>query len=496
MTALEQENIALKEEIFLLKTQLEQLRRMVFGAKRERFAQTQNHHQGVLFDEAEAVVEQQVEQAQEVVVRKKKRKKAKTPVKRNVFPQSLRREEQVIEPEQLTADMVKIGEDVTEILAYEPADLYVKRIVRPRYAVKNNEDAGIIQANIPARLVPKGIVDESLVAQIIVEKILFHTPIHRFRKKLRQAGINFVSENNLYNWFQNAGSQLKPLYYLLHEDMLRQPYNQADETRITVLSKNKPGASHRGFFWVLYNPKFNTAFFQYDARRTNQAGEALMPNYQGIIQSDGYSVYESIHNRKGITLTHCMAHARRKFFEAKNTDPPRAEHALKLIQQLYQIERKSREKNYSETQRLALRQQKAVPILEELELWMKEQVENGQILPRSPLGQAIGYSTRRWKGLCAYAYDGQLEIDNNLIENTIRPVALGRKNYLFAGSDEAAQNLACLYSIIGTASKHGFNVHKYLTWLLRKIATEKITPDAVQWLPHRMKPELRNTFLL
>jgi len=496
MSSLEQENIALREEIFILKTQLEQLRRLVFGAKRERFLQGADSNQGVLFDEVEVALCEQSEVEQEVVVRKKKTKKAKAPIKRNTFPESLRREEQVIEPEQLTQDRVKIGEDVTEILAYEPADLYVKKIIRPRYAVKNDEDAGIAQANIPARLIPKGIVDESLVAQIIVEKILFHTPIHRFRKKLRQAGIRFISENNLYNWFQNAASQLLPLYYLLHEDMLEQPYNQADETRITVLSKNKPGASHRGFFWVLYNPKFNTAFFQYDTRRNNQAGEALIPNYQGIIQSDGYSVYESIRNRKEITLIHCMAHARRKFFDAKNTDPPRAEYFLERVQQLYQIERQAREKNYSEAQRLALRQQKAVPILDELGQWMRRQLENGQVLPRSPLGQAIGYAMRRWEGLCAYAHDGQLEIDNNLVENTIRPVALGRKNYLFAGSDEAAQNLACLYSIIGTANKHGFNVHKYLTWLLRKVASEKITPDAIQWLPHRIEPELRKTFLL
>ncbi|NJO87085.1 MAG: transposase [Lewinella sp.] len=125
---------------------------------------------------------------------------------------------------------------------------------------------------------------------------------------------------------------------------------------------------------------------------------------------------------------------------------------------------------------------------------MKQQLESGQILPRSPLGQALGCAMRRWEGLCAYAHDGQLEIDNNLVENIIRPVALGHKNYLFASSDEADQTLACLYSIIGTANKHGFNVHKYLTWSLRKVACSKVTPDTIEWLPYRMNPEMHKDF--
>jgi len=495
MTALEQENITLKEEVFILKTQLEQLRRLVFGAKRERFVSDTDPNQGILFEQ-EHIELHQVQEEQTVVVKKKNKTKREVAAKRNIFPPSLRREEQIVEPEEVNENMIKIGEDVTEILAYQPADLYVKSIIRPRYADKTYEDAGIKQANIPARLIPKGIVDESLVAQIIVEKILFHTPIFRFRKKLLQAGINFISENNLYNWFQNAGHQLLPLYHLLHQDMLGQPYNQADETRITVLSKNKPGASHRGYFWVLYNPKHNVAFFQYDARRNNEAGQALMPNYQGIVQSDGYSVYESIKNKQRITLIHCMAHARRKFFDAQNTDPPNAQYFLSQVQQLYKIESEAREKKYTYEQRLALRQEQAIPILEDLGQWLKDQLKSGKILPRSPIGQALGYALRRWDGLCAYAHDGQLEIDNNLVENTIRPVALGRKNYLFAGSDEGAQVLACLYSIVGTANKHGFNVQKYLTWLLRKVAANKITPDTIKWLPHRMDEELRKTFLL
>lgn len=495
MTALEQENKALKEEIFLLKAELAQLKKLLFGAKRERFISEENPNQGLLFED-HPPAGQPIEEAEEVLTKKKKRKQSRRAIQRNTFPASLRREDEPIQPEGVDLDsMVKIGEDVTELLAYVPADLYVKRIIRPRYVNKADEDQGVAQAPIPARLIPKGMVDESLVAQIIVEKILFHTPIHRFRKKLKQAGISFISENNLYNWFHSAAHSLLPLYHLLHQDLLAQPYNQADETRITVLSKNKPGSSHRGYFWVLNNPKLRAVFFQYDARRSTKAGEALLPDFSGILQSDGYTVYEAIERKQEVQLIHCMAHARRKFVEAQNTDPPRANYFLERARKLYMIERKAREVQMSDQERLLLRQQEAIPLLDELGRWLKEQYTSAKLLPASPIGKAIAYTLKRWKGLCAYAHDGQLEIDNNLVENTIRPVALGRKNYLFAGSDEAAQNLACLYSIIGTCNMHGVNAHRYLAWLLRQVATQKVTAEALSWLPHRMDKELLKTFI-
>lgn len=491
MTALEQENKALKEEVFLLKAELAQLKKLIFGAKRERFISEGTPQQGLLF-ESEVL---EAEPAEVVEVVSKKKKKTRPPFQRNTFPASLRRDKEVIEPTGVdTSKLAKIGEDITELLAYVPADLYIKQIIRPRYVNKADEDQGVAQANIPLRLIPKGMVDESLVAQIIVEKILFHTPVHRFRKKLKQAGVGFISENNLHNWLHTGAHSLLPLYHLLHQDLLQQPYNQVDETRIAVLSKNKPGATHRGYFWVLHNPALKAVFFQYDSRRSAHAGRLLLDGYSGILQADGYSVYETVQIKKDVYLIHCMAHARRKFVEAQNTDPPRAKYFLEQAQKLYRIERQAREEQMDYTQRLQLRQKMAVPILEELGLWLKEQYTAAGLLPQSPIGKAIAYSLKRWEGLCAYAHDGQLEIDNNLVENTIRPVALGRKNFLFAGSDEAAQNLACLYSIIGTCDRWGLNAHRYLTWLLRQVATNKVTPKAIKWLPHRMDQELLNTF--
>ena len=496
MKALEQENEALKQEVFLLKAEVAQLKKLLFGARRERFVSAEVPGQGQLFEAAPAAEEVPAAPvAARVVAPPKPAARRRAPIERNTFPAALRREEEVIEPAEIEGPgWVRIGEDVTEILAYEPASLYVRRLVRPRYAKAGEEDRGVLQASVPVRLIPKGLVDESLLSQLVVEKILFHTPVHRFRKKLKQAGIGFISENNLYNWFQTVGYSLRPLYQLLHQDLLGQPYNQADETRITVLSKNQPGASHRGYFWVLHNPSLRAVLFQYDARRDQQAGQALLPGFSGILQCDGYAVYDALERKQDVRLIHCMAHARRKFVEAQNTDPPRAEYFLERVQALYHIERKAREEQLDEEQRRARRQQQAVPLLTELGTWLRQQLT--AVLPRSPIGEAIAYTLKRWEGLCAYADDGRLEIDNNLIENTIRPVALGRKNFLFAGSDEAAQHLAGLYSIIATADRHGLNVQHYLTWLLRRVATHKVTPDALGWLPHRMEPDLRKEFLL
>ena len=528
--ALKKENRELKTEIHLLKEQLAQLKRMVFGASRERYVPIENPNQGVLFEEKEAstlieeAVEEAVEEAaKEVVVKKRPARKKKPPV-RNKFPESIHRTETVIIPQEVQAaaeDYVKIGEDVTEILAYTPAELHVKKIIRPRYARKmdnsskksekidnskeitdnsseisdnfldNSSDLpAIAQEPIPPRLVPKGMVDESLIAQIIIEKIQFHIPVHRFEKKLKQLGITFIKQKNLNNWLHRGAEALLPLYHLLQADVLGTGYVQADETRIQVLSKLKKNASHRGQMWVYFAPTIKATFFNYEPTRSTQAADVIFENYQGTIQSDGYSVYLSIGKRAGIKLIHCMAHVRRKFYEAKESEPILADFALKEIQQLYKIEEEARKSNLKQEQRLELRQTKALPILEKLKKWLLEKSADRTILPKSKIRTAIDYALSLWKGLEAYAQDGMLEIDNNLVENTIRPVALGRKNYLFAGSHDAAQNLAILYSIIGTCEKNGINTFKYLNWILPKIANEKITPDAVNWLPHRVNPDL------
>jgi len=437
---LQRENTTLRNENIILKEEVAQLKKMMFGAKRERFESGQHPDQGKLFEE-EQVETVSAEPLKKVVSRKR----------------------------------------VKTSLAYRPASLYVKEIIRPRVVDKNNEDRGVFQASIPSRIVPKGMVDESLIAQIISEKIQFHTPIYRFAKKLKQSGVAFIKENNLHNWFHTGAESLSPLYDLLVKEILSQGYIQADETRIAVLAKNKIGAAHRGQMWAFMSPTIKSVAFNYEPSRSTESAKVVLDNFSGKLQTDGYSVYETIAKRADIKLSYCMAHARRKFYDAKDTAPDLANYFLERVQLLYQVEQQCREEDLSFQQRLDIRQKKAIPILEQLQKWLTDQHADRTILPKSLIRKAIDYSLSRWKGLSAYAYDGQLEIDNNLVENTIRPIALGRKNYMFAGSPgshNAAQNLAVLYSIVGTCLKCNVNVYKYLHWILKKVAANKITPQA------------------
>jgi transposase len=493
--ALEREIQELKRENMLLKAELAQLKKMIFDARRERFVADQDPKQGVLFAGQASQEEAGLIEVEQEARRPSKKKKLKRIVTRNTFPDSLPRITEVIEPEGVELEQtIQIGEDITETLGYIPGSLHVKQLIRPRRVIKGKEDEGVRQASIPPRLIPRGMVDESLVAHLIIEKILFHTPVHRFRKKLKQAGVGFISEQNLYNWFHAAAAQLIPLCDLFKADLLSQDYLQCDETRIQVLSKNKPGASIRGQMWGIYQPQLQAVFFEYHPSRSTNAAQALLKGFEGTLQVDGYTSYETLAKRSPIELIYCMAHVRRKFFEAQNTDPPRAEYFLRQVQQLYQVERQARQNKLTHEQRYAVRQEKSLPILEHLEQWLKDQLVSAEVLPQSPIGKAIAYALPRWQGLCTYAHDGRFEIDNNLVENCIRPVALGRKNYLFAGSDEYAEHLAYLYAIIGTADKYGLNMQRYLTWLLRQVASCKITSGALEWLPHRMTQQKLNDF--
>ena len=490
MSGLEAENKALKSEIFILKERISQLERLVFSSRRERFVPDKNPSQTSLFQE-EQQSEIALEETETTTIQKKK--KSRKGIRKNEFPANLEREKTIINPiEENLDNLTQIGEDITELLAYTPAQIHVKQIIRPRYVDKTNEDKGVLQATIPPRIIPKGMVDESLIAQLIVEKIQFHTPIHRFSKKLKQLGIDFIRENNLYDWFHRGAESLLPLYHLLQEDVLGTGYVQADESRITVLAKNNPKSSHRGQMWVFFAPTIKATFFNYEPHRDIPSADKILADYSGILQTDGYGVYQNIAKRNNMLLLHCMAHSRRKFFDAKENDPILANYFLGKVQQLYEIEKKARNQSMNDTQRLTLRQKEAIPILEELEKWLLDKASDRTILPKSMIRKAIDYTLKLWKGLSAYAHDGQLEIDNNLVENTIRPLALGRKNYLFAGSHDAAQNLAILYSIIGTCEKNNINTFKYLEWVLRKVANNKVTPDAVNWLPHRVDPALFN----
>src|SRR5690606_2896376 len=232
-------------------------------------------------------------------------------------------------------------------------------------------------------------------------------------------------------------------------------YLQVDETPIKVLDSDKKGAAHQGYYWVYHAPLDGTVLFDYSPSRGGIAVVPMLGNFKGYLQTDGYGVYEKYGKKKEVTHLACWAHARREFEKALDNDKQRAEKALLMIQKLYDVERQIKDGELDVKQTKGRRLAESLPVINELGKWMFEEIKN--TLPKSQIGKAMAYAYARWDALSAYLYDGNLEIDNNPVENAIRPVALGRKNYLFAGSHEAAQRAAMIYSFFAICKKHEVN---------------------------------------
>ena len=281
-----------------------------------------------------------------------------------------------------------------------------------------------------------------------------------------------IPESTITGWFRKTCELLEPLYAEMLSRIRETDYIQADESPVPVLSKNKPGTTHKGYQWVYHLPKERMVIFRYDQSRGQSVPTAALDEFSGGLQTDGYAGYNGIVKRNDITHIACMAHARRKFDEALDNDKARASHALSEIQKLYALERHVKENELSIAEIQQLRQQDSVPILNSLKKWLDEQQTH--VLPKSSIGKAVTYSLNLWPQLTAYTQNGEWQIDNNAVENKIRPLALGRKNYLFAGSHDAAQQAAMMYSLFGTCKLNGIEPLEWLTTTLRKLPTAKV----------------------
>jgi transposase len=453
--------LGLKSQVGYLQHQLTELKRLIFGAKSERFV-AQNPDQATLFD---LPAEQPQEQVTEEITytRSKPHPEKKQPL-RLELPSHLERREEVIEPDDIPADAKKIGEAVTEVLEYEPASAYVRRIVRPKYIVEqNDESTNIVIAPLPALPIPKGNAGPSMISHIMVSKFVDHQPFYRQVQIFKRQDL-IIAESTIGGWFNGGCNLLHPLYDALKAKILAGWYLMADETPIAVLTQDKPGATHKGYHWVYYDPVNRLVMFDYRKTRGKEGPDELLKNYTGHLQTDGYTAYSHLEKTNNITLLACMAHARRKFEHAQENSPTLAAQALKMFQELYDIERVAREENLLAEAIKELRQEKSKPVLDQMAVWMREQIT--LVPPKSAIGMALAYTINLWPRLIRYIDDGRFQIDNNLIENSIRPVALGRKNYLFAGSHEAAQQAAVIYSILATCKLQGVEPFVYLTKIL------------------------------
>lgn len=472
--ALQRENAALKEQLAQLTFQLEQLKRLIYGAKSERFVSA-DPQQSTLF-QVDATAQPVTE---EISYTRTKAQDKSQPV-REAIAAHLPRVEEVIEPVDLPQGAKRIGEEITETLEYTPANIEVRKLVRPKYV----HDQRVLIAQLPAQPFPKSNLGSSLAAHICVSKFCDHLPLYRQRQILKRQGLE-VSDSTVGGWFQAAATLLEPLGDALRKEVLAQGYLQVDESPIPVQSDHNEEGIRTGYHWVYHGPLARTVLFDYQAGRAARFPDEVLKDYSGALQTDGYGGYNKVMQREGIAALACMAHARRKFDAALASDKARAEHALKMIGELYAIERQCDQEEVPPEERHRRRGEQAVPLLDELEKWLKE--ETISVAPKSPMGQAIAYTLTLWPRLCAYVHDARYLIDNNRIENTIRPLAIGRKNYLFAGSDRGARHAALMYSLLGTCKLNNVEPFAYLRDVIARISEHKAN-KLTELLPQNWQP--------
>jgi transposase len=458
-----------KEELVLQVTQLQHqvslLQKMVFGPKSDRFklpieVPVNQLSLGVSVDTIAEV------EVKKTTVKEHDRTKVKIELKkhpgRHALPSNLRREDIIIEPEEDVTGCTRLEDEVTEVLEVNPAEFYVKRYLRRKYIRKDGE--GVAMGKLPHRTIEKGIPGASVLAMLIIGKFVDHLPIYRQIAIFKRAGLN-LHYNTVLDWNTQGLDALTPLYELLKRKIMSSIYLQADETGIKVLDSEKKGSSHQGFLWAYRDVINNLVMFEYQRGRNKEGPAKILKSFKGFLQTDGYAAYDQFARQEGVQMLHCLAHARRYFKEAGDNDKQRSAYALVAFQELYELERLIKDLPVEE--KYKRRQEVAASKLDELHKWMIGQYP--MVTPKSPIGKALEYSMKRWKELTLYISDGRLEIDNNKIENEIRPIALGRKNYLFAGSHESAQRIAMVYSLLATCKANGIDPHNWLTKVLEQI---------------------------
>lgn len=467
----------LKSEVTYLKHQLAELQRLIYGSKSERYIANDTNQLSLFELPEETHVE---EPKEEISYTRTKPENKKQPLRMEI-PSHLPRETEIIEPENLPENAKKIGENITEILEYKPANVYVRRIVRPKYIIEQNDEATqIITAELPTLPIPKGNAGAGILAHIVVSKFVDHLPFYRQVQIFKRQGIH-IPESTIGGWFSSSCKLIEPLYDALKSKILTCDYLQADETPIPVLTIDKPGATHKGYHWVYYDPVNKLVLFDYRKSRGRAGPDEMLEHFNGFLQTDGYTAYNNLTNQSKITQLACMAHARRKFEHAQDNNPELASEMLTMFGELYDIERLGRVDNMKPEALRELRMEHAIAVLERMEIWLKKHL--AAMPPKSALAMAIAYTLNLWPRLTYYVNDGRFLIDNNLIENSIRPVALGRKNYLFAGSHDAAQHAAMIYSFFATCKIN--NIEPY-AWLKNTLT---IIPDYPANQLHNILPK-------
>ena len=452
-------------KISKLTHELAYLRRIRYGKASEMLTGEQRE----LFEEA---VDMDLAAIEDEIERQASPKPPRKRVGRQSLPPELPRIEHRHEPEscqcgQCGANLVKIGEDVSEQLDVEPARFFVHRHIRPQYACRACET--VTAAPIPPAVIDGGLAAVGLLAWVAASKYLDHLPLYRIEQIATRQGVP-LARSTLAQWIGRIGVALQPLADRLAELLRQRGCLHADETPVRQLDPGS-GKTHQAYLWAYRSGTWEDGppiiIFDYQASRAGAHARAFLQDWRGHLMVDDYAGYKALFTQGPIELA-CLAHIRRKFFDVHAANgSPIAEEALRRIAQLYAIEQQAAE--VTPAQRLALRQQRAVPALADLRTWLL--TTQRIAAPGSGTGKAIDHALKRWAALERYATSGTLPIDNNPVENSIRPIAIGKKNWLFAGSERAGRRAAAIQSLFATAKLNGLDPARWLAETLEKLPT-------------------------
>jgi transposase len=381
----------------------------------------------------------------------------------------------------------RIGQEVSEQLEYFPASFKVLKHIRHKYACAKCDGDGynpnIKTAEKPAQPIDKGLPGPSLLAYVAVSKLGDHLPLYRLERIFERQQVH-VARSTMCAWMRCAGELVRPLVDLMAERVRQSRAIHTDDTPVPIQS---PGAKQcrKGRIWCYLGDEANPyTVYDYTPNRQRDGPAKWLTGYEGYLQADAYGGYDGVFHTQNVTEVACWAHARRKFYDAQDSDEQRSTQMLALIGELYQIERESKE--LTGALRLAVRQERSLPVLEKIKTWLD--AEGEIVLPRSPMATAITYAQNQWAALNTYVTQGFLNIDNNASERALKRVAIGRKNWLFAGNDAAAENHARLWSLIASCERHGVDPQRYLTSVLAKIGSTS-AEELAQFLPDVWKAE-------
>jgi transposase len=468
MTPREQELLqtvhALRQENALLRQKIDLLVKRIFGSSSEPL----DRHQLELLAQPETKAPIPVVASAPEKERPERSRRERAPR----LPEHLPVVEEVLDPEPVKAQPEQwrcIGQEVSEQLDYEPGRFLRRRVVRNKYVHRTDLDRAPLLAPLPERLLDRSLPAPGLLAHIVVGKYCDHLPLYRQEQIYRQRhGVN-LPRQSLARWVELAAQWLKPIYEQIRTGVMGGGYVQVDETPIDYLEPGN-GKTKSGYLWTCSRPG-GDVFYRWETSRAAACLDNLIPvAFTGTVQCDGYAAYRAFANgRNGIELAGCWAHVRRKFHEALAQSPKTSGWVLRQIQHLYQVEARLREHKAGPPLREAVRASESKPIVERLQRALLRLKSSGKHLPKSLLGLALDYALGQWRTLDVYLREGRVEIDNNLVENAIRPTALGKKNWLFIGEAQAGERGAILYTVIESCRRRGLDPYAYLKDVLTQL---------------------------